>query len=107
MQISNVVTQLRKARALHHRECQRIDHALSVLGKPYRTNGTRELSAEARKKIGDAQRLRWSKTRKSATATVKQATQPIKVKKRKNTYWDNMTPTQKRNEMKRRGMLKK
>lgn len=101
MQISQVVSQLRKARANQHRECERIDHALSALGHRNSNSNGRILSPDARKRIGDAQRKRWAKTKKS-----KLAAQPIKQKERKNNYWASMSPTQRRNEMKRRGMLK-
>jgi hypothetical protein len=53
---------MQKERTVHVREIAKLDAALAALGK---TAGPRRtLSAEARKRIGDAQRKRWAKAKK-------------------------------------------
>ena len=67
--LNKVVTSLRTEYARLQRELGRVGKALDVLGH---TNGAmptrakRTLSKEARRRIAEAQRLRWAKVRKQA-----------------------------------------
>ena len=62
---AGVIKLMRKERAQHAKEIARLDAALAALGSSGTTRKGRTLSAEARKRIGDAQRKRWAKARKS------------------------------------------
>ena len=53
-----------KERAQHVREIAKLDAALNALGSTGTGRTSRTLSAEARKKISDAQKKRWAKARK-------------------------------------------
>lgn len=67
--LSAVILQLKKARALAHRECERLDTALSALGSIGRSAGRtggisrtpHRMSVAARKRIAAAQRARWAR----------------------------------------------
>jgi hypothetical protein len=65
--LNKVVASLRMEYARLQKEVERVGKALEVLG---RTNGPmprrtkRTLSKEARRRIAEAQRLRWAKVRK-------------------------------------------
>jgi hypothetical protein len=69
--LNKVVTSLRTEYVRLQKEMQRVGKALDLLGH---TNGAmpkrakRTLSKEARRRIADAQRLRWAKVRKQAKA---------------------------------------
>lgn len=54
-----------KERAEHSREIAKLDAALAALSSGAGT-AKRTMSAAARKRIGDAQRKRWAKARKSS-----------------------------------------
>lgn len=56
---------MQKERAQHVRHIARLDAALVALGSSRTGRAKRRLSAEARKKISDAQKKRWAKARKS------------------------------------------
>jgi hypothetical protein len=66
--LNKVVTSLRSEYSRLERELDRVKKALDALGS---VNGNnlrgvkRTLSKEARKRIADAQRLRWAKVRKA------------------------------------------
>lgn len=66
--MASVVAQLKNERVNLRRQLDRIDEALSVLGK-LSSNGSsrgrmrRTLSAAARRKIAAAQRARWARVR--------------------------------------------
>jgi hypothetical protein len=67
--LNKVVTSLRSEYSRLEKEMERVGKALDALGhasgnKLRRTK--RFLSKEARKRIADAQRLRWAKVRKAA-----------------------------------------
>jgi len=67
--LSKVVTSLRTEYARLQREMERVGKALDVLGHtkgavPRR--GKRTLSKEGRRRIAEAQRVRWAKVRKQA-----------------------------------------
>lgn len=67
--LSKVVTSLRGEYARLEKEMDRVGKALAALGsangaKPKRAK--RVLSKEARRRIAEAQRLRWAKVRKQA-----------------------------------------
>ena len=71
--LNKVVTSLRYEYARLQKEMDRVGKALHALGQQ---NGNklrtpRVLSKEARKRIADAQRLRWAKVRKEAAKLVK------------------------------------
>jgi hypothetical protein len=55
---------MRKERSQHVREIAKIDAALAALGSEGTRHAKRTLSAAARKRIGDAQRKRWAKTKR-------------------------------------------
>jgi hypothetical protein len=57
-----VVQQLRKERERAQKQVQRIDAALAALGS-VNSNGTRTMSAAARRRISLAQKARWEKHR--------------------------------------------
>lgn len=67
--LNKVVTSLRTEYTRLQKELERVGKALDVLGH---TNGAmpmrakRTLSKEARRRIAEAQRLRWAKVRKQA-----------------------------------------
>ena len=68
--LNKVVTSLRGEYARLEKEMERVRKALDALG---RANGTRHrakrvLSKEARRRIAEAQRLRWAKVRKAKAA---------------------------------------
>jgi hypothetical protein len=69
MMMNHVVASLRKEYSRLEKELGRVGKALDALGhaggKKFKRTG-RTLSAEARKRIADAQRLRWAKVRKAA-----------------------------------------
>jgi hypothetical protein len=72
--LNKVVSSLRGEYSRLEKEMDRVGKALSALGhtggiKLKRTGRT--LSKEARKRIADAQRLRWAKVRKQAAKLVK------------------------------------
>jgi hypothetical protein len=72
--LNKVVTSLRDEYSRLEKEMEQVGKALHALGQ---ANGTklrkvgRTLSKEARKRIADAQRLRWAKVRKEAAKLVK------------------------------------
>jgi hypothetical protein len=72
--LSKVVSSLRNEYARQEKEMGRVGKALDALGhasgKSLKRTG-RTLSKEARKRIADAQRLRWAKVRKQAAKLVK------------------------------------
>jgi hypothetical protein len=53
---------MQKERAQHVQEIRKLDAALEALGGA--GHAKRTLSAAARKRIGDAQRKRWAKTKR-------------------------------------------
>lgn len=55
---------MQKERVQHVREIAKLDAALAALGDGA-GHAKRTLSAAARKRIGDAQRKRWAKARRS------------------------------------------
>ena len=67
--LSKVVTSLRDEYSRLEKEMDRVEKALNALGQ---VNGNqvkrpkRVLSKEARRRIAEAQRLRWAKVRKQA-----------------------------------------
>ena len=72
--LNKVVTSLRSEYSRLEKEMESVGKALDALGhaggnKLRRTK--RVLSKEARKRIADAQRLRWAKVRKQAAKLVK------------------------------------
>ena len=69
MMMNKVVASLRKEHSRLERELGSVRRALDALGHAGggKLKGTgRTLSADARKRIADAQRLRWAKVRKAA-----------------------------------------
>jgi hypothetical protein len=56
---------MQKERAQHVQHIAKLDAALAALGSSRTGRAKRTLSAEARKKISDAQKRRWAKARKS------------------------------------------
>jgi hypothetical protein len=103
--MQNVVASIRKARDEHHRECQRLDQALVALGVNHSIHrGVRRLSKDARERIAAAQRARWAKIKgKSKLPSTSTAS------KSKSAgiagYWANMTPEERKAEVKRRQKL--
>jgi hypothetical protein len=72
--LNKVVTSLRVEYSRLEKEMERVGKALNALGqaggnKLRRTKRT--LSKEARRRIAEAQRLRWAKVRKQAAKLVK------------------------------------
>lgn len=61
---AGVVKLMKRDRAQHVREIAKLDAALAALGKT--VGPRRTLSADARKRIGDAQRRRWAKQKRKA-----------------------------------------
>ena len=59
---AGVVKLMKRDRAQHVKEIAKLDAALAALGGTGHVK--RVLSAEARKRIGDAQRKRWAKARR-------------------------------------------
>ena len=72
--LNKVVTSLQTEYSRLQKEMGRVGKALDALGaaggKKLKAT-TRTLSKEARKRIADAQRLRWAKVRKEAAKLVK------------------------------------
>jgi hypothetical protein len=72
--LNKVVSSLQNEYSRLQKEMGRVGKALDALGhaggKKLKTTG-RTLSKEARKRIADAQRLRWAKVRKAAAKLVK------------------------------------
>jgi hypothetical protein len=72
--LNKVVNSLRNEYSRLEKEIGRVGKALDALGqaggKKLKTT-RRTLSKEARKRIADAQRLRWAKVRKAAAKVVK------------------------------------
>jgi hypothetical protein len=72
--LNKVVTSLRSEYARLEKEMERVGKALSALGS---VNGNRIkrtkriLSKEARRRIAEAQKLRWAKVRKEAAKLAK------------------------------------
>jgi hypothetical protein len=75
--LSRTLAQLRQERSRTQKELDRLDGAISALGKlgarsaPARSSkprARRKLSAAARKKISQAQKARWAKVRKQKAA---------------------------------------
>jgi hypothetical protein len=69
--LHKVVSSLRAEYARLEREKERVGKALEALGKVSGNSFAgvkRTLSKEARKRIADAQRLRWAKVRKAKLA---------------------------------------
>ncbi len=72
--LNKVVSSLRGEYSRLEKEMERVGKALHALGQ---ANGTklgrakRVLSKDARRRIADAQRLRWAKVRKQAAKLVK------------------------------------
>jgi hypothetical protein len=72
--LNKVVTSLRYEYSRLEKEMDRVRKALNALGQAggSKLNRTpRVLSKEARKRIADAQRLRWAKVRKEAAKLAK------------------------------------
>jgi hypothetical protein len=67
--LNNVVTSLRAEYSRLQSEAQRVKKALDALGSATITSAARRpkrvLSAEARRRIAEAQRKRWAKVRKA------------------------------------------
>jgi|GraSoiStandDraft_29_1057270.scaffolds.fasta_scaffold532733_2 hypothetical protein len=68
--LNKVVTSLRGEYARLQQEMERVGKALNALGRSGggRTAGKRVLSKDARRRIAEAQRLRWAKVRKAKQA---------------------------------------
>lgn len=70
--LNNVVTSLRAEYSRLQSEVQRVKKALDALGgatgAPAAKRPKRVLSAEARRRIAEAQRKRWAKVRKTKQA---------------------------------------
>jgi hypothetical protein len=66
MNMARIVRQLEAERRTTERELERIQRALQALRGKGAPRGKRVLSAAARKRIGDAQRLRWARTKRKA-----------------------------------------
>jgi len=67
--LNKVVTSLRTEYTRLQKEMERVGRALDVLGHTNRAvprGAKRTLSKEARRRIAEAQRLRWAKVRKQA-----------------------------------------
>jgi hypothetical protein len=78
-----VLQQLREERTQAQSQLQRLDQAISVLegsgeGGSGRTrrSGRRTMSAEARRRIAEAQRRRWAKVKGTATKPGKRTLSP-------------------------------
>jgi hypothetical protein len=73
MMMNQVVVSLQKEYSRLEKEMGRVGKALDALGHPGgKRRGTgRTLSKDARKRIADAQRLRWAKVRKQSAKEVK------------------------------------
>ena len=72
--LNKVVTSLRSEYSRLEKEMERVGKALNALGHAggNKLRGTkRVLSKDARRRIADAQRLRWAKVRKQAAKLVK------------------------------------
>ena len=72
--LNKVVTSLRNEYSRLEKEMDRVGKALNALGHAGGTklkHTKRVLSKEARRRIADAQRLRWAKVRKQAAKLVK------------------------------------
>ena len=67
--MSGVVGQLKKALGIAQQEVQRFTAALAALGTSH-SNGRRNLSASARKRISLAQKKRWADSRKESKPVV-------------------------------------
>ena len=76
MDMARIVKQLETERRAAEKELDRITSALQALRGMGKIKGTRMLSKEARKRIGDAQRARWAKTRRPQ----KKGPQPVSQK---------------------------
>ena len=68
MALELVVKQLREARRSAEEQLNGINAALAALGKKPVQSVKRVLSADARKRIGAAQKARWAKYRKANKA---------------------------------------
>ena len=69
--LNKVVTSLRNEYARLHKEMERVGKALNALGSAgggNRLGAKRILSKDARRRIAEAQRLRWAKVRKAKLA---------------------------------------
>ena len=69
--LNKVVTSLRKEYSRLQTEMDRVGKALAALGSSGGQNGRRPkriLSKDARRRIAEAQRLRWAKVRKAKLA---------------------------------------
>ncbi len=69
--LNKVVTSLRSEYARLQKELERVGKALNVLGHAgggNRLGAKRILSKDARRRIAEAQRLRWAKVRKAKLA---------------------------------------
>ena len=68
--LNKVVTSLRSEYARLQQELERVGKALNALGNSggSRTGTRRILSKDARRRIAEAQRLRWAKVRKAKQA---------------------------------------
>jgi hypothetical protein len=104
----SIVNTLRKARDEQHRECERLDQALAILGVNHHSNGhggRRRLSKDARERIAEAQRKRWARVKGTAPKPA-----PIVATKTKSAgisrYWASMTPAKRKAEMQRRVALR-
>lgn len=72
--LNKVVTSLRSEYSRLEKEMERVGKALNALGQAggnHLKKTKRVLSKEARKRIADAQRLRWAKVRKEAAKLAK------------------------------------
>jgi hypothetical protein len=74
MMMNKVVTSLRKEYSRLEKEMEQVGKALDALGHAggkKLKKATHTLSQDARKRIADAQKLRWAKVRKAAAKLVK------------------------------------
>ena len=72
--LNKVVTSLRQEYSRLEREMERVGKALNALGHAGGSKlgrAKRVLSKDARRRIAEAQRLRWAKVRKQAAKLVK------------------------------------
>ena len=63
--VSSIIGQLKLERDRVERQLSGLNAALTAFAGAYAQPKRRKLSAGARKKIGDAQRKRWAKVRKT------------------------------------------
>lgn len=85
--LSAVIAQLNAERDRVHKEVQRIDAALAALDTVTTTNGTRTMSAAARRRIGLAQKARWAKKRAPKVKRVVSAASRRKMAAAQRARW--------------------